>query len=121
VEVVVSGATRRGCGDDFAFQTLDFLRFPGFDQPLAVFAPLRPEEAWARAGELERQGEALSLYREGEFQKARLLFSALAAGNHGCGLYEIFSRRCERLLKERPDEWTGVWTPAPLRPASELE
>jgi adenylate cyclase len=117
VPAAVSEAVRQACGEAFAFQPLDHLRLPDLDEPLAVFAPLGPEEALARAGEMERQAEALALYREGEFQKARLLFGALSAHNPGFALYEIFTRRCAKLLREPPEEWTGVWIPVPPPPA----
>jgi adenylate cyclase len=110
VETVVSGATRQACGEAFAFQTLDLLQLPELDQPLVVFAPLAPDEARARAGELERQAEALVLYREGEFQKAGLFFQDLAARRPGFGLYEIFTRRCAKLSQTPPAEWVGVWS-----------
>ena len=116
VEAAVSGATRQACGGAFVFQPLDILRLTELEQPLAVFAPLGPEEAKARAGELERQAEALAFYRAGEFQKAQLLFRALSARHPGLGLYEIFAWRCERLLKEPPAEWTGIWNPGQPRP-----
>jgi adenylate cyclase len=115
VEAVVSGATRQACGEACAFQTLDLLRLPELEQPLVVFAPLAPEEARARAGELERQAEALVLYREGEFRKAGLLFQDLSARRPGFGLYEIFTRRCARLAQTPPAEWMGVWSLVPAR------
>ncbi|MCL2029651.1 MAG: adenylate/guanylate cyclase domain-containing protein [Deltaproteobacteria bacterium] len=110
VEAAVSGAVLKGCGGAFAFQTLDLLRLPGLDQPLAVFAPLGPQEARNRAGELERQEEALALYREGEFARSRLIFGALSARYPRNALYDIFRRRCERLMRETPADWTGVWS-----------
>ena len=121
VDTAVSGVTRQACGEAFTFQALDVLRLDGLDQPLAVFAPLGPEEARSRAEELERQAESLVFYREGEFQRARVLFRALAARHSECGLYEIFARRCARLFRETPAEWAGVWNPGPDRPILELE
>ena len=118
VEAAVSEDVRQACGEAFAFQPLDLLQLPDLDEPLAAFAPLGPEEARARAGELERQAEALALYREGEFQKARLLFGALSAHNPGFALYEIFTRRCAKLLREPPEEWAGVWIPVPPPPVN---
>gem|GEM_PF-2439352 len=111
-EAIVSETTREACGEAFIFQTLDRLLFPDMGRPLTVFAPLGPEEARNRAGELERQAEALIFYQNGQFHKARLLFGALAARYPWNLLYDVFSRRCERLLREPPADWTGVWSPS---------
>jgi adenylate cyclase len=121
VDTVVSGVTRQACGEAFTFQPLDILRLGELEPPLAIFAPLGPEEARVRAEELGRQAEVLVFYREGEFQKARMLFRALAARHPEFGLYEIFARRCARLFRETPAEWAGVWNPGSNRPVLELE
>ena len=110
VETVVSGATRKACGEAFAFQALDVLRLAELiDQPLALFTPLTPEEALGRAEELKGQERALALYQAGRFKEAQDLFFSLAASYPGCALYGIFGKRCSKLVWDMPKEWAGVW------------
>jgi adenylate cyclase len=108
--VTVSGETRKGCGDAFAFQYMDTLRVKGRTRSVDVHLPLRHEEARARAGELAAWEEARLPYRRGEFGRALDALSALAARYPSRKLYAIYAERARALRDDPPKDWDGIWT-----------
>jgi adenylate cyclase len=78
VGLVVSGETRDGCGEAFAFQYLDVIRVKGKTQPVSVYAPMRLENASARREELLGWEEARVLYRGGDFERPPKLLKRFA-------------------------------------------
>jgi adenylate cyclase len=110
VPVTVSGETRKGCGDAFAFQYMDTLRVKGRMRSVDVHVPLRHEEALARAEELAAWEEARLLYHHGEFGGALDALSSLAARYPSRKLYAVYTERARALRDDPPENWDGVWT-----------
>ena len=110
VGVVVSGETRAGCIDAFAFQYLDTIRVKGKSQPVSVYVPLRPEEAAARAEELAAWEKARALYREGDFAKAADALAALREQFPDRKVYAVYAERARKLRDDPPGRWDGIWT-----------
>ncbi|MDR0238974.1 MAG: adenylate/guanylate cyclase domain-containing protein, partial [Deltaproteobacteria bacterium] len=114
VDIVVSGELRDACGEAFAFQRLDTIRVRGKTQPVAVYLPLRPEEAETRREELALWEQAREQYVAGDFAAADALLSSLRAHFPETKLYAVFADRVNRLLNEAPPStWDGVWTGTP--------
>jgi adenylate cyclase len=112
VGVVVSGDTKAGCGELFAFQYLDTIRVKGKSQPVSVYAPLRREDEAARREELLSWHEACELYRSGDFTGAVDAFSGLCEQFPDMKLYAVYADRARSLRLNPPVDWTGIWTAA---------
>jgi adenylate cyclase len=110
VPVAVSGETRKGCGDAFAFQYMDTLRVKGRTRPVGVLVPMRREEAAARAGELAAWEAARLLYHSGAFAQALTALADLAARHPARRLYAVYAERVRALKDDPPENWDGVWT-----------
>ncbi|MDR2800456.1 MAG: adenylate/guanylate cyclase domain-containing protein, partial [Desulfovibrio sp.] len=110
VGLVVSGETRAGCGEAFAFQYLDTIRVKGKSQPVSVYAPMRPEAGIARRGELHAWEEACGLYRSGDFARTVEALAALCERFPEVTLYAVYRDRAQSLLRDPPETWDGIWT-----------
>jgi adenylate cyclase len=107
--VIVSGEARQACGEAFAFQHLDTLRVKGKQQAVSIFQPLRHEEALERRGELAAWEDARLRYAEGDFAGAEKRLAALCGDFPENRLYAVFAERLERLVREPPRFWNGIW------------
>jgi adenylate cyclase len=110
VGVVISGETRAGCEDLFAFQYLDTIRVKGKSQPVSVYAPLRREDEAARREELLFWQDACELYRSGDFARAADAFTGLCKQFPDVKLYAVHAERVRSLLRNPPPDWNGIWT-----------
>jgi adenylate cyclase len=110
VGVVVSGETRAGCADAFAFQYLDTIRVKGKSRPVGVYAPMRLEDGAVRREELLAWDEACGPYRSGDFAAAFAAFAALCGLFPEAGLYALYRERARSLSRNPPAEWDGIWT-----------
>jgi adenylate cyclase len=110
VGLVVSGETRAGCREAFAFQYLDTIRVKGKSQSVSVYAPLRPEDTSARREELHTWEEACGLYRSGDFVRAAEALTALCERFPEVALYAVYRDRVQSLLRDPPKIWDGIWT-----------
>jgi adenylate cyclase len=109
VGIVVSGESRAGCGNAFAFQHLDTLRVKGKTKAVTIYQPLRHAEAQARAGELATWEAARMHYAAGDFAEADRILAGLCEEFPETQLYFVFAERTARLLKNPPSFWNGVW------------
>jgi len=110
VGIVVSGETKEACGGAFSFQSLDIIRVKGKMQPVAIYLPLRLEEAEKRREELTVWEEAWENYTTGDFTAAETRFAVLCENFPETKLYAIFADRLRLLKKTPPSAWDGVWT-----------
>jgi adenylate cyclase len=110
VGVVVSGETRAGCGDAFAFQYLDMLRVKGKTQPVQIWLPMRPGEAAARGEEQGLWQSACERYRAGDFNAAGQILAELRALCPERQLYAVYAERVRELRENSPADWDGIVT-----------
>ena len=114
VGTVVSAATMEYCEESapgkFFFVPLDTLRVKGREQPVSVYAALRPEEGEARREEFALYAEAAAIYRAGDFARAEKTFASLQEAYPGVTLYELYAERVRALQQTPPSDWDGVWT-----------
>jgi adenylate cyclase len=109
VGVIVSGETRDGCADMFAFQYLDTIRVKGKSQPVSIYTPMRHALALTRHEELLAWETASEHYRSGNFAKAAPLLADLCERFPETMLYRIYAERAQILLATPPADWDGVW------------
>jgi len=98
------------CGERFMFQELDTVRVKGKQKAETICTVLEADEE-AVSAELERHGQALALYKTGEFESAAKAFAELASKYPQKRLYALYQERCQKLAGESPPkDWDGVFT-----------
>ena len=111
VHVIVTESVREGAGG-FVYRELDRVQVKGRATPLRIFEPLGetgalPDESLAR---LERWHEALTHYRDRDWEDAADLLAGLLKGEPGSPLYELYRVRIAHLRQTPPGPgWNGVY------------
>jgi len=105
-EIMAGERTVELCGSSILFRELDSIVAMGRENPVAVFEPLG-EIAEVSADKLTLKQEyekALTLYRTGDFSRARVIFEALMTDDF---VSAVMSERCLNLLAMPPENWDG--------------
>ena len=110
VPVIVSGAVRELCGEDFTFTLVDSVTVKGKTLPVDIYEPLRHEQYARREAELTLFAEARELYCAGDFAAAHTAFDRLVEAFPGHKLYDIYLARSLELEAAPPQDWSGIWT-----------
>jgi adenylate cyclase len=108
--VIVGQATKEAVRG-VVFRELDRVRVKGKDEPVAIFEPIgrETEVAKARLEELKLWGQALKLYRAGNWDQAELILFNLQRLYPGAPLYSLYAERVARYRHELPGVgWDGV-------------
>lgn len=108
--VVVSGDTREGCGDAFAFVHLDVLRVKGKTKPVSIYWPMRPGTDAIFQVAMPQWSAARALYEKGDFAKASAGFATLAKSYPSMRLFGLYHERSLMLAQNPPVQWDGIWT-----------
>ncbi|ABK44366.1 adenylate/guanylate cyclase [Magnetococcus marinus MC-1] len=98
---------------DLVCRELDLVRVKGKAEPIAIYEPVgfTSEVDEARLSELEQYHQALSLYRQQQWQEAEALLTALQTAEPSRMIYQIYLDRIAHFKVEPPDElWDGVFT-----------
>jgi adenylate cyclase len=108
VSLLAAEATVTAAGEAILAREADLIRVVGKARPVRIFE-LLGERAQASAADLERHrlyGEALALFRERSWEKARDAFDALGSDP----LARIYADRSRSFLGgEPPGDWDGVF------------
>jgi len=106
--ILCGDMTRKCAGDEFLFRRIDRVRVKGKSQPEEIhqLLGLKGSPSSLLPEELERFDRGLDLYFLGDFSNALPLFGSLPQDPPSL----LFRERCEALLQNPPQEWTGVWT-----------
>lgn len=108
VDLVVSEAVRSKLGGAFLLRSTDLVQVKGKKVPTAVFAVLG-EEGTQRPPGLETFEDGVKAYRDGRFTEALGRFNQAADEGLGDTLTHVYQERCEHLIKNPPENWTGVY------------
>lgn len=109
--ILVSGNTYEKVKDRFIFRELDEVSVKGKDKPVKMFELLGAAEDELDEKVSEKRlkySNALKLYRSGDFIKAKEMFSGISALYNDTSS-NLMAERCEILIQDTPQEWTGVW------------
>lgn len=99
----------------FWVQPVDLVRVKGATRGIRVSTVLGARDGNGEgmgaefAEYLQRYESGLESYRAGDFQKAHGLFRECGRIRAGDGLAAMYERRCERLAREQPADWDGVY------------
>jgi len=110
VQIIISESTRKLLPKVYIVRELDSVRVKGKYEPITIY-----ELVGKQGHTLEKKisvialfENALAKYRAQQFEAAKKLFEKAAA--LGDETSNIFSRRCDHFLKEKPPkDWDGVW------------
>ncbi|MDD5170238.1 MAG: adenylate/guanylate cyclase domain-containing protein [Syntrophales bacterium] len=103
---MISQATMTLMESAYPVRELSRVAVVGRKEPVVVYEPLMPDDTERLKNELARFSEALTLFYQGDFQKAGRLFSELAAADAASRSY---AAKCRELMANPPEDWQGVW------------
>ncbi len=103
---MISDATRKMMGDEFAVRELARVAVVGKKKPVVVFEPMLPEAYEMKAPLLSTFQKGLNHFYEGRFAEAADIFSQISAEDPPAAKYLI---KCRELIAAPPKEWEGVW------------
>ncbi|MDA3886340.1 MAG: adenylate/guanylate cyclase domain-containing protein [Candidatus Delongbacteria bacterium] len=111
-KILTSGTTYEYVKDDFIFREVDLVSVKGKVKPVRIYELIDfkdkkviSDEVWEK---LDIYNKGLKLYREGEFDKAKVVFSEVAE-KYKDKTSELLIERCEFMIQNPPDDWKGVW------------
>ncbi len=113
LEVIVGPRTEEMIRNQLISRPVDLVKVKGKQVPVRIFEPLGESDSpnAIRLREVSLQTSiAFEHYLAGQFQKAHDAYRALAQlYPEGAGLSQVFSERCQNLMKEPPSLWTGIY------------
>ena len=118
IYIQVANETYTACKDKFIWRDLDFVRVMGKTEPAQVYEliAIAGEETDKEKTFLKAYHEALDLYRNQEWEKAKEAFKAadeledMFAGRK-TNPSRVYIPRCDHWKENPPgDDWDGVWT-----------
>lgn len=108
VDLIISEVVLGRVGGDFVVRSADLVKVKGKNKPVEVFAVLG-EKGTHRPPGLETFEDGVKAYRDGRFTEALGLFNRAADEGLGDTLTHVYQERCEHLIKNPPENWTGVY------------
>ena len=112
VEIIVSEFTKTAV-PDYVYRELDIVRVKGKDKPIAIYEPLAPvnEVSHEELEEINLNQEALSHYRNQDWDRAGSLFEELRRCSPDQLLYTLYLQRIATFRQSPPEaDWDGVYT-----------
>ena len=111
LELLISESMKNSCGERFKCLEVDRIRVLGKKEPVTIFSVLPAEDSVRRKEEIETYNSGLALYRSGEFEEARKIFTRLSVEVPGMALYTIYRDRCTGFIENPPGlGWDKVFT-----------
>jgi adenylate cyclase len=99
--------------EQYQIRFLDRVVVKGRNEPLSVYEVLDAELEEVRNLKLQNQPDmerGIDLYRQGEFEKAKLYFEQVWEVNSADKTAELYLNRTNYLLERgAPENWDGVW------------
>lgn len=96
-------AMEHGCS--FKFRELADIAVVGRKEGVHVFEPMEEAEFERRTEELEVFEEALKVFTDGEFVKAKKLFESIASKDPAAAKY---IDKCDAFINNPPENWDGI-------------
>ncbi len=108
VSLIISEQTKNALYESYLIRELDWVKVKGKTESVVIFEVLAVDTMTsAQEKEFKNYYEALSLYRDGKFDEAEVIFSTLA---HVHLLYRMYQERCIYLMKENISDFDGIFT-----------
>ena len=110
VSIIVSETTHAGC-PGYIFRELDRVTVVGKTEPVSIFEPIALSNKLSAKQKsiLDKYHQALSLYRQQQWQAAKTAFEKLC-NEDPHKLYKVYMERCEYFLHHPVNEdWDGIY------------
>ncbi|ACS79050.1 adenylate/guanylate cyclase domain-containing protein [Maridesulfovibrio salexigens] len=111
--ILLSEFTVAALKDDYLLREADLIQVKGKTEPVAIYEVLdhAKEEQHPLLREVVRTfAHALEVYRNREFESARMLFKECLALLPGDKMSAMYIDRCDHFISVPPaDDWDGVW------------
>lgn len=108
VDLVISDAVRLRLRDEFVLRSVDLVVVKGKKKPVEIFT-VPGMKGESVPGGLEAFERGIRAYREGRFTEGLAAFIQARGQGMNDALTGEYCARCEDLIKNPPDEWTGVY------------
>lgn len=102
-KAMMESAMKYGC--KFKFRELANIAVVGRKEGVQVFEPMKEEEYESRKDELQVFNNALSIFTNGDFSKAKTEFESIASVDPAAAKY---IDKCTNLIENPPESWNGV-------------
>lgn len=111
VELIVSETTKAAV-PEYVYREIDIVKVKGKDKPIGIYEPIALEEEITESEliELKKSDEAISAYRNQDWERARLLLQELQGVSPERKLYSIYLERIDDFMNyPPPSDWDGVF------------
>jgi adenylate cyclase len=102
--ILISEFTYELLKKDYIIREIDLVRVKGKSKPVKIYQVIDFGEA-----DFSYYYEALELYRNSQFDKAKEIFEMLYNSTKD-ELYNVYQNRCQHFISNPPDKFDGVWT-----------
>jgi adenylate cyclase len=112
VELVVNETTKQAV-PEYVYRELDYVKVKGKDKPVAIYEPVSLEEEISEEEmeEIKRAEDALTAYRQMDWEQAEMLYQKLKQISPSRKLYDVYLERIANFKKHPPNgDWDGVYT-----------
>ena len=104
---MISQSTMEQMGGAFPVREISRVAVVGRQEPVVVYEPMLPGSIDdARQRMMKRFAEALALFYQGDFVRARQIFSEIVVDDPVARAYVA---KCDDLIAHPPQDWQGVW------------
>jgi len=111
-QIILSEFTHAQVKGRFVERELDLIRVKGKSKPVAIYQLLGPASEQERYQDLLTDfSQALTVYKQGNWDAAHQMFEAIAEKHPSDGPTQLFLERCRHFRREAPEGvWEGVYT-----------
>ena len=111
-QIILSEFTHAQVKGRFVERELDLIRVKGKNKPVAIYQLLGPASEQERYQDLLTDfSQALTVYKQGNWDAAHQMFEAIAEKHPSDGPTQLFLERCRHFRREAPEGvWEGVYT-----------
>ncbi len=104
---LISQTTKEQMEDAFPVREVSRVAVVGRKEPVVVYEPMLPEDMNEQKQKtLTIFSEALNLFYQGGFEKAKTIFAGISENDPVARAYVV---KCGELLASPPQDWQGVW------------
>lgn len=110
--ILISESCYEHVKDRICCRIADFVKVKGKNEPLTIYHAMGLFETidpWDKTL-ADKSGQAFELYQLGRFDEAKQIYDDILRTDPDDGLSQMFSCRCEELIKAPPDrDWSGCF------------
>ncbi len=107
-QIIISESTWKFVQNDFVCRELDYLRVKGKTEPTRIYELIDEHNSLTSYDWINDYLEALHLYREGKFDRAKYQFEKLFLSVIKDNASATMAERCDYLIKNPPENWDGI-------------